>query len=131
MCNANMKSVLQSKVHFDLRLNGVPIVITATGDISGASKIGSSWVGSEECFWVGLLVWPGFGAAPVTSLGWFAAVEPLVSVEDESPDSDAPVSALVEPLWLTEPAFTMKKPPMSWDAVLMERNAQRILFTEA
>lgn len=122
------------------------------GESGGASKIGSSWPWSEHCLWVGLLTWPGFGAAPVASAitggPWFAvelhAAEVLEAVTLLGLREDkllvvafwwdgAAVSAVgrahVEvPLRLTEPDFTKGKPPLSWEAVLMGRNTQQVMF---
>lgn len=133
--------------NFDLRLYGKLIFTNAMGESGGASKIGCSWPWSEHCFWVGLMTWPGFGAASA-ALGsgfgtWFAvelqaeevleAMTLLGLMEDELLGganwwvgvSAIGLAQVVVPLRLKEPDFTGKtKPPLSWEVVLMGRNTQ-------
>lgn len=139
---------------FYLRLYGDAIFTSALGESGGASKIGSSWLWSEHCFWVGLFAWPAFGADPA-ALGigagfWFAVElhgaeakearvglgmrvgEPLEVVFWWADCGGAAASAAgpahVEVLLrlVTEPDFTRKKLPLSWDAVLRYREGLMI-----
>lgn len=128
---------------FDLRLNGDAIFTNALGESGGASKIGSSGFCSEICLWVGLRVWPEFVADPAalgSGVGFWFAVELDAAVESEAGDgpgsvkdellgvlfgwAGAAVSAsglphVEVPLRpLTEPDFTRKETPLSWEAVL-------------
>lgn len=132
--------------NFDSRLYGKLIFTNAMGESGGASKIGCSWPWSEHCFWVGLMPWPGLGAASA-ALGsgfgpWFAvklqaeevleAMTLLGLMEDELLGganwwvgvSAIGLAQVVVPLRLKEPDFTGKKPPLSWEVVLMGRNTQ-------
>lgn len=102
----------------NLRLCGVLISTNAVGESGGASKMDSSWPWSELCFEVGFQTWPGFGPAPV-ALGtggwlWFAVELDAVEVLET-----AVLLGLREDRPLKEPDFTKKKPPLSWEAVLM------------
>lgn len=117
----------------DSRLYGEVIFTKAWGDSGGASKIGSSWLWSENCFWVGLLFWPTFAADPAALGGgtglWFTAgvLETRAGLDVVFGFGGAAVSGaglpqVVVPLRLIEPDFTKKKPPLSCDAVLMETN---------
>lgn len=147
----NLSSTIHLKGHTDLRLYGEVIFTKALGESGDASKIGSSWHCSEFCFWVGLLAWPWLGAGPVALGGgdgpWFTvglqAVEALgagtaLGLLDEAAldvvcwwAGAAGSAAGVDhvEVWprLTEPDFTRKEPALSWDAALMERDAQRFM----
>lgn len=124
-------------------LYGELIFTNALGESGSASRIGSSWPWSEHCLWVGLLSWPGFGAAPCTLESgdgpWLAvelqaaevleALTGLGSMEDELLDvkfwwvgaavSAAGLAHEEVPTRLTEPDVTKKRPPLSWEFVLL------------
>lgn len=100
----------------NLRLYGVLVSTNAVGGSGGASKMDSSCPWSELCFEVGFQPWPGFGPDPVAlgTGGWFAVELDTVGVLET-----AMLLGLREDKPLKEPDFTKKKPPLSWEAVLM------------